>query len=112
MAARRPRRQFGTIRKRPSGRYQAFYPHQGVMLYAPNTFKTKADASAWLDSVHTDITRGAWVDPRAGVIQFAEYAREWLASRPDLRPRTVMQYESLLKCHLIPAFGTQAIADA
>jgi integrase len=105
------RRQFGTIRKRPSGRWQAFYWHQGTKHYAPNTFKTKADASAFLDNVHTDITRGGWVDPRAGKVLFAKYATEWLSSRPDLRPRTVMQYESLLKCHLIPVFGRAAIAD-
>jgi integrase len=109
MAGRR--RQFGTIRKRPSGRWQAFYLHEGVTHYAPNTFKTKADASAYLDNVHADITRGGWVDPRAGRIRFAEYASEWLASRPDLRPRTLMQYESLLKCHLIPTFGAHSIAD-
>jgi len=105
------RRHFGTIRKRPSGRWQAFYWHEGGKHYAPHTFKTKADASAYLDNVHADITRGGWVDPRAGKIRFADYASDWLASRPDLRPRTVMQYESLLKCHLIPTFGNRSIAD-
>ena len=105
------RRQFGTIRKRPSGRWQAFYWHQGTKHYAPNTFTTKADASAFLDNVHTDITRGGWVDPRAGKVLFATYATEWLSARPDLRPRTVMQYESLLKCHLVPTFGKVPIAD-
>jgi integrase len=109
MAGRR--RQFGTIRKRPSGRWQAFYLHQGAKHYAPNTFTTKADASTYLDNVHADITRGGWVDPQAGRIPFAQYAHDWLASRPDLRPRTIMQYESLLKCHLIPTFGRVPIAE-
>jgi integrase len=107
----RSRRQFGTIRKRASGRWQAWYWHQGTKHHAPSTFDTKADASAYLDGVHTDITRGGWIDPRAGKVLFAEYASGWLSSRPDLRPRSVMQYESLLRCHLIPAFGKTAIAD-
>jgi integrase len=105
------RRHFGYVRKRASGRWQATYWHEGTQHAGPHTFPTKADALAWLAGEETDIRRGNWIDPRAGQIQFAKYAKDWIRSRPDLRPRTVMQYESLLRCHLIPAFGRIPIAD-
>ena len=50
MASRtRGKRDFGTIRKRSNGRWQAFYmgPDQGFHR-APSTFETKMDAEAWL----------------------------------------------------------------
>ena len=45
----RAKRDFGTIRKRANGRYQAYYmgPDQGFHR-APSTFETKSDAEAWL----------------------------------------------------------------
>lgn len=45
----RTKRGFGTIRKRSSGRYEAFYmgPDQGIHR-APATFDVKSDAEAWL----------------------------------------------------------------
>ena len=45
----RPKREFGTIRRRANGRYQAYYlgPDQGFHR-APSTSDTKMDAEAWL----------------------------------------------------------------
>jgi hypothetical protein len=57
------RRQFGRIRKLPSGRWQARYPDGlGRDLPAPDTFATKSDASAFLAKVQTEMERGAWLD--------------------------------------------------
>ena len=53
------RRHFGSVRKLPSGRYQARYWHAGAECVAPSTFVTKADALAWLAAAETDIHRGA-----------------------------------------------------
>jgi hypothetical protein len=57
-------RQFGTVRKLPSGRFQCRYWHLGEQVAAPTTFTTKADANAWLAAVETDIRRGEHVDTR------------------------------------------------
>ena len=38
------RRHFGSVRRLPSGRWQAGYWHQGLHNVAPATFVTKADA--------------------------------------------------------------------
>lgn len=43
------RRRFGSIRKLPSGSYQARYPGpDGVVRPADETFETKANAEDWL----------------------------------------------------------------
>lgn len=73
-------------------------------------FSTKADAMAYQSAAETDIRRGTWIDPRFGRISFGEYAQIWLASRTDIRPRTVEQYRGLLTRILLPAFGRTELA--
>jgi len=85
---RRRSSSFGNVRKLPSGRWQASYWHDGERHTAPTTFPTKGDGTAWLASVRTDITRGAWIDPAAGLITFHTYATRWLDQRHDLAKRT------------------------
>jgi integrase len=105
------RRHFGSVRKLPSGRYQAGYHNLGERHFALGTFATKADALAWLSTVEADIHRGQWVDPGAGRVTFGNYADTWLAQRYELRPRTVELYRSILGCHLRPAFGQVPLAQ-
>ena len=109
MASRR--RHFGSVRKLPSGRYQATYWHQAVRHTGTATFKTKTDAQTWLSTVETDIRRGAWVDPAGGRITFGNYVDDWLAQRHDLRPRTLELYRSLVTRHLRPTFGKVPLSD-
>jgi integrase len=45
------------------------------------------------------------VDPEKGRSTLAVYAREWLESRSDLRPRTVELYQGLLEHHIIRKLG-------
>jgi len=99
------RRHFGNVRRLPSGRWQANYWHEGTRHIASDTFKTKADALAWLSGAETDIHRGGWVDPRAGTETFGRYARDWLEHRTDLRPSTLQLYNFLFERWLMPAFG-------
>src|SRR5579884_71394 len=99
------RRQFGSVRRLKSGRWQASYWWEGVRHLAPSTFETKIAATRWLSTVDADLTRGGWVDPRAGQITFGRYAASWLPLRTDLRPKTRELYAGLLRRHLLPAFG-------
>lgn len=103
-------RPFGSIRKLPSGRYQARYKHDGTEHPAPETFRTRADANAWLAEVQTDLRRGAWIDPRAGEVPLGVYAEMWLQARPDLRPSTRAKYRYLLDKHIIPTLGDVDLA--
>lgn len=99
------RRHFGSVRKLPSGRYRARYWHAGVSHAAPETFGAKAEALAWLSTTETDLLRGSWVAPNAGMVKLGAYAKEWLEAHRHLRPRTVERYGYLLDCHVLPFLG-------
>jgi hypothetical protein len=49
--------------------------------------------------------RGNWIDPRRASISLERFALRWLTERPDLQPRTLELYRSLLRCHIVPEFG-------
>lgn len=97
------RRQFGSVRRLSSGRWQARYPGpNGAQMTAPTTFATKALAGAFLASVETDMRRGTWFDPTAGTaVSLGEYAATWLTQRTvkgrPLAPRTLDTYRHSLK---------------
>lgn len=99
------RRHFGSLRRLPSGRYQASYWHEGFRYNAAQTFATKGAANAYLSSAETDIARGAWIDPGPSKVTFREYADSWLAGRHDLAERTAELYRWLLDRHVYPTFG-------
>lgn len=110
MAGKAGRRQFGSIRKLPSGRWQARYAGpDGQQVRAPSTFGTKGDAGRWLDGIRTDMDRGRWIDPIAGQVPLDTFARTWLRDRP-LRPRTRELYEGLLRLHILPTLGAIGLA--
>ena len=69
------RRYFGSVRKLPSGRWQASFWHDGQRHTAANTFTAKADALAYAE---TDLQRGEWIDPAAGKVTLSKYATDWL----------------------------------
>jgi integrase len=101
------KRGFGSIRRLPSGRYQARYTGpRGRTVTAPCTFAAKVHAEMWL----TDTRRG--IDTarvQAPAVTFAEYAPQWLASRQSagrpLKARTRDHYQGILDRELLPAFG-------
>lgn len=100
------RRTSGSVRQRPSGRWQARVrdPLTG-RLSTLGTFGTKADADRVLALALADQTRGAWIDPSRGRVLVGEYSRSWLSDRPNLRPRTRELYEGLIRLHIVPTLG-------
>jgi len=106
------KRRFGRVRRLPSGRWQARYKGpDGIDRPAPGTFATKGDADRWLSLTEADIIKDNWLDPDIGRVLFADYARAWVAERPDLRPKTLQHYEGLVRIHLVPGLGSLAVAD-
>jgi integrase len=104
-------RSFGTIRKLPSGRWQARYRGpDGLLRSAPSTFPRKADAARWLTLTEAELIGGAWIDPDAGRVPFTEYATTWISERPGLRPKTLQLYRYLLRRHLASALADHTIA--
>jgi integrase len=45
------------------------------------TFARKQDAERFVVTVRADVLRGAYVDPDAGKVTFAEFAKRWLAAQ-------------------------------
>jgi integrase len=114
------KRYFGSVRRLPSGRFQARYTGPDGITYAaktpegkPLTFDAKGDAQSWLSLRHSEILRGAWLppaEPKADPVGFHAYAAAWLAGR-DLEVRTVEFYDELLDGHILPTFGGVPVAD-
>jgi integrase len=106
------RRDFGTVRLLPSGRWQARYQHPRTndRIVAPTTFKMKGDATRWLAGVEREIERGTWIDPEWGQVILRDYATSWLVQR-SLRPRTVELYQGLLDRYIVPGLGRSALGD-
>ncbi len=124
MAERDGKRRFGTVRKLPSGRYQARYtgpdgkPYKGLRTWA-----AKDDALGWLRAEDRLIEMDAWTPPdsrrneeRAQSITVAQYAERWTAQR-SVKASTRAQYESYQRVHLTDAdladmaVGAVALAD-
>lgn len=105
------RRHFGNTRELPSGRYQASYWHEGRRFIAEETFAAKADASAWLANIETDIGRGSWIDPRGGRMTVQDLAAEWLAINPAKRADTWATDDYHIRVHIIPAMGARQIRN-
>lgn len=105
------RRGFGSIRKLPSGRWQARFthPHTGQLEAAPSTFATKADANRWLSSMESDLDRGEALDLNKAKQTFGSYGQAWLDSRGDLRPKTMELYAYLFRVYLEPRLGPRQI---
>ncbi len=109
---RRARRTTGSIRRLPSGRYQARVRlEDGGLLPAPETFTTKTAADRWLASVIADQAQGKWIDPRAGAVPLRRFAEQWLKGKAALAPKTCELYEYLLSRLILPTLGDVELVE-
>ncbi|WP_328725242.1 tyrosine-type recombinase/integrase [Streptomyces sp. NBC_00259] len=105
------KRSFGRVRKLASGRYQARYLGlDGIDRPAPHTFRTKREADDWLADKQSELRAGDWTDPDAAKVSFGVYAATWITER-GISLSTADLYRSLLRNHLVPTFGSAALAD-
>lgn len=105
------RRHFGSIRKLPSGRYQASYWHNVARHVAPETFPSKGDAQRWLSDLETSIHRGEWVDPAGGRMSVAELADRWKTRDPSKRKSTRARDDAILRLHILPTLGSRRLRE-
>lgn len=104
------RRAFGTVRKLPSGRYQARYRGPDGQRYtAPTVFIAKADADVYLATVHADVVRKAWKAPVTTSETLAAYGARWIEQRHGIKNSTRQQHNSDFRLHVAPTIGQQQI---
>ena len=124
------RRDFGSIRKLPSGRYQASFIGPDLKRYnAPVTFEVRDLAVVYLHNEKKNIDEAAsnnarWMSPaeRADAarrkaeprVRFGEYGARWIDERRNskgepLRALTQKDYRQVLASYLVPTFGNRPI---
>lgn len=119
-APRSAPRYFGSVRKLPSGRYQARYTAPDGKRYpatrgdgGPLTFDTKSDAESWLSLRHSEVLRNEWLPPatpKTPPVSLRTFADAWVTHR-SLEDRTREHYEQLLRDHVYPTFGDKAVPE-
>jgi len=107
--SRRRATTFGSVRKLPSGRYQARWQTPDGDHHS-TTFAHKADATAWLAAQQTDQGRGVALDHRRARVTVDEWAATWLTTTVHLKPKTRVGYDSILRTHVLPALGATKVA--
>ncbi len=111
MARRRRPKTSGTIRKLPSGRWQARITLPDGEQIAIGSYATKTEADKALLDAAVDQRQGTFVDPSLGRITFGEYSTQWLVERSTIRQRTRELYDQQLRVHLLPVFAKVELAS-
>ncbi|KZB81815.1 site-specific integrase [Amycolatopsis regifaucium] len=105
------RRRFGSVRRLPSGRFQAsFIGPNGGRQYAPDTFRTRTDADRWLVGVEADINKGAWLDDKLGRETFGNYASAYLRDSPNIGDRWEETCRRNMRLHMTELLDLPLIA--
>lgn len=73
-------------------------------------FDKKAHAERQDANVHADISRGAYIDPNAGKVTFAEYAEKWRAEQLH-RDSTADAVKRAFRLHINPILGARPMAE-
>jgi integrase len=73
-------------------------------------FSSEAAADAYIADMESQRRRGTWIDPDAGQTTVAAWAVDWIEAL-DIDQRTEENYRSFLKRHILPRWGTTALAD-
>jgi len=100
---------FGHLERLPSSRWRARFTGPDGKRRS-STFKTKADARAWLSTQQADVVRKAWRAPEAGKRTVGAYATDYVG-RTDLRESTRDLYGGLWDRHLLDAWSDVPVAD-
>lgn len=97
-----------SIRSSRAGTFQVRYRDPNGRQRARN-FPRKTDATRFAAAVETDKVRGDWMDPRLGKVTFGEWAEEWLGQLGHLKPKTRLDYEVMLRRHVLPALADSPV---
>jgi integrase len=100
----------GSIRRLPSGRWQARWRPPGARALRGQTFTRRRDAQAFLASVEGSKATGTYRDPAAGRIPLGPYL-ERFPQTADVRPATRALYEVQARRYVLPVFAESSIGE-
>jgi integrase len=100
---------YNNVRPLPSGRFQARYRGPDG-LRRSGTFVTAEEAARWVDKQRGIVAEGDWIAPEKGRTLFREWADRWMERRVDIGASTRARDASLMRNHLLPAFGDRALS--
>jgi integrase len=100
-------------------RFNAYGKRRYVRLGTAAEGWTPGSAHTELQNVLADVRRGIWQPPAPAPAPeaksdptFHEFASAWVkASRSEWRPKTVLDYEWQLSCHLLPFFRAHRLSQ-
>src|SRR5215212_3037665 len=100
-------------------RFRAYGKRQSLTLGTSEEGWNRQKAEEHLRHVVADAERGHWqphnpapVEAPEGIPTFHVFASEWVDTRrPELRPRTIKDYEWALSYHLLPFFKDQIVSE-
>lgn len=72
-------------------------------------FEKSREAERFASRVETDIARGDYIDPQAGLVLFSDYAERWLELRSDRALSTLERDRSYLRSMILPTFGRSTV---
>ncbi len=102
----------GSVRRAPrTGRWEARY-RDPTGLQRTATFERKADALAFLAVTETDKRRGEWLEPEWSRVTLREWHARWwpTVEGSDRAPNTLVQYEGVVRVHVLPHLGDRRLA--
>lgn len=73
-------------------------------------FEKKTDAATFDNQVNADISRGKYVDPKAGTVTVKDYADSWRAQQIH-DPSTQAGVERFFRLHVLPHIGGKTMAE-
>jgi integrase len=107
----RGKRGWGSVRRFPSGRYQARYldPDTHRLTPAPMTFATKGAADRWLARKRADLDAGTAVDEKAGLKPLSDWWPGYWHSVQSRKPTTKVNYSTAWRLRIEPRFGSTPV---
>ena len=105
------RRGWGSVRKFPSGRWQARYldPETRRMVPAPQTFSSKTAADRWLAKKRTELDAGTAVDDRTGKRPLRDWWPDYWQNIQSNKARTLANYRASWTKRIEPRFGDMPV---
>lgn len=106
--ARRRSNNEGTIYQRKNGTWCAQITLNGHRL--TKYTKTQRECRDWLKEIRSQIENGLTFE--GAKTQLSKYMVHWLESvKPELRPKTWIQYEQVARTHIAPILGKHFVKD-